>query len=107
MDLIERQAAIEALCSNCQGRCVPCDNYPCSEVEVINALPSAQSEPCADAVSRADVINFLCDWICAPGERCVSDCKCLKGIRELPSVMPVRDCTGCRFSFLEESTEDG
>lgn len=43
-DLIERQKAIGALCSECQGRCIPCDSYPCSEVEAINALPSAQPE---------------------------------------------------------------
>lgn len=65
-----------------------------------------EHNPCADAVSRADVINFLCDWICAPGERCASTCKCLKGIRELPPVKPVRDCSGCRFKFLPERKED-
>lgn len=43
-DLISRQAAIDALCSECQGQCIPCESYPCSEVEAINALPSAQSE---------------------------------------------------------------
>lgn len=42
MDLIERQAAIDALCSECQGRCVPCDNYPCSEVKALSDLPSAE-----------------------------------------------------------------
>lgn len=41
-DLIERKKAIDALCGDCQGRCIPCESYPCSEVEVINALPSAQ-----------------------------------------------------------------
>ena len=43
-DLISRQAAIDALCSECQGRCIPCKSYPCSEVEVINALPPAEPE---------------------------------------------------------------
>lgn len=42
MDLIDRQAAIDALCSECQGRCVPCDNYPCSEVKALSDLPSAE-----------------------------------------------------------------
>jgi hypothetical protein len=42
--LISRQAAIDALCSECQGRCIPCKYYPCSEVKAINALPSAQPE---------------------------------------------------------------
>ena len=44
-DLVSRQEAIDALCSDCQGRCIPCESYPCSEVEAINALPSAQPEP--------------------------------------------------------------
>ena len=44
-DVISRQAAIDALCSECQGRCIPCKYYPCSEVKAINALPSAQPEP--------------------------------------------------------------
>jgi hypothetical protein len=44
LDTISRQAAIDALCSECQGRCIPCENYPCGEVEAINALPSAQPE---------------------------------------------------------------
>lgn len=43
--LISRQAAIDALCSECQGRCIPCKYYPCSAVKAINALPSAQPEP--------------------------------------------------------------
>ena len=43
-DLIYRQQAIEALCSECQGRCIPCDSYPCSEVGAIKAVPSAQPE---------------------------------------------------------------
>ena len=41
-DLISRQKAIDALCSECQGRCVPCDNYPCGEVKAIEVLPPAQ-----------------------------------------------------------------
>ena len=43
-EVISKQEAIEALCSECQGRCIPCDSYPCSEVEAINALPPAQPE---------------------------------------------------------------
>ena len=43
-DLISRQAVIEALCSECQGRCIPCDSYPCSEVAAIKAVPSTQPE---------------------------------------------------------------
>jgi hypothetical protein len=43
-DCISRQAAIGALCSECQGGCVPCKYYPCNEVKAINTLPSEQPE---------------------------------------------------------------
>ena len=43
-DLISRQAAIEALCGECQGRCIPCEHYPCGEVKALEQLPSAQPE---------------------------------------------------------------
>ena len=58
MDLIERQAAIDALCSECQGRCIPCKNYPCSEVKSINALPSAQTEPCRQVAGKLEPCPF-------------------------------------------------
>jgi hypothetical protein len=70
LDTISRQAAIDALCSECQGRCIPCENYPCGEVEAINALPSAHSEieerkeesaqnvPKEDLISRKAAIDY-------------------------------------------------
>lgn len=56
-DLISRQSAIDALCSECQGRCIPCDNYPCGEVKAIEALPSAQPEPSDVARDIATIIE--------------------------------------------------
>lgn len=47
-----------------------------------------QSEPCEDAISRSDVIDFLCDWICGKDIRCNSSCKCINGIKAIPSVTP-------------------
>ena len=61
-DLISRQKAIDVLCSDCQGRCIPCESYPCREVEAINALPSAhpqieeRKEESAQNVPKEDLI---------------------------------------------------
>ena len=46
--VIYKQDAIEALCSECHGRCIPCDSYPCSEVEAIKAVLPAQPERLTD-----------------------------------------------------------
>ena len=43
-DLIDRQEAIDAICSECSGRCIPCETYPCGEVDVLKCLPSAQPD---------------------------------------------------------------
>lgn len=40
-DLIDRQAAIDALCCECSGNCIPCDSFPCGEVEAIQKLSTA------------------------------------------------------------------
>ena len=43
-DTISRQAAINAICSECQGRCIPCEHYPCGEIKALNNLPSVEPE---------------------------------------------------------------
>lgn len=43
-DLISRQAAIDAICGECQGTCIPCEHYPCGEIKALEQLPSAQPE---------------------------------------------------------------
>lgn len=43
-DLIDRQAAIDALCGECQGNCIPCEHYPCGEIKALEQLPSVQPE---------------------------------------------------------------
>ena len=70
-DLIERQAAIEALCSDCQGRCIPCESYPCSEVEAINALPSAQPTLCGYDIEHLILIANVMRKENLPPERIV------------------------------------
>lgn len=60
-DLIERRAAIDAINHIC-----PVDTeYDCTLLDrvdvrcVLSDLPSAQPEPCGDAVSRTDVFNAV------------------------------------------------
>lgn len=43
-DLISRQAAIDTICRECQGTFLPCESFPCDEIEALKALPSAQPE---------------------------------------------------------------
>lgn len=43
-DLISRQGAIDAICGECQGNCIPCENYPCGEIKALEQLPSADPE---------------------------------------------------------------
>ena len=60
LDTIIRTAAIDALCSECQGRRTRCKHYPCSEVKAINALPPAQPEiiRCKDCRYWKQQTNF-------------------------------------------------
>ena len=41
-DLISRQAAIDTICRVCQGTFLPCESFPCDEIEALKALPSVQ-----------------------------------------------------------------
>lgn len=43
-DTISRQAAIDALCDNCNNVQAVCPHYPCKQFTAIEALPSAQPE---------------------------------------------------------------
>ena len=65
MDLIERQAAIDALkqqaeeMSHWSGRYAEQRKGILTAINIVSDLPSAQSEPCEDAVSRADAMTEL------------------------------------------------
>lgn len=43
-DTVYRQAAIDALCDNCDHVEAVCPHYPCKQYIVIENLPSAQQE---------------------------------------------------------------
>ena len=43
-DTIYRQAAIDAICRECQGTFLPCESFPCDEIEALKDLPSVQTE---------------------------------------------------------------
>lgn len=80
-DLISRQLAIDAICSECSGRCIPCESYPCGEIKVLMRLQSAEPEiiRCKDCKYWLDIDDGrqkhrMCadvygDWFCADAER--------------------------------------
>lgn len=68
-DTISRQAAIDAICGECQGNCIPCKSFPCGEIKAVQALPSAQPTQidtsntlkALDCVERLAAIDALMD----------------------------------------------
>lgn len=40
MVLISKEATIEAMCADCQGKCVPCEAWPCDEIKVVQNMPA-------------------------------------------------------------------
>lgn len=66
-DLISRQAAIDALCDNCNTPQAKCAMYPCDQFNGIEKLPSAQPEKAqlseegttSDCISRQAAIDAL------------------------------------------------
>ena len=51
-DTIYRQAAIDALCDNCDHVEAVCPHYPCKQYIAIENLPSAKPEPLTDEEQR-------------------------------------------------------
>ena len=51
-DLIERQAAIDALCDNCEHVRAVCAHYPCKQYLKMQELPSVQPEKLTDKEQR-------------------------------------------------------
>ena len=97
-DLISRQAAIDAICKACsmEGDYHKCDGYPetstwCEELVALRALPSAQPEPCEDAVSRKmamDAITASTPYCVVPDDYHISVVDMEFRISTLPSVTP-------------------
>ena len=107
MELIDRRDAIRIVDSIDTWQA----GWRGDAIESLKALPSAQPEPCEDAVSRTDVIDLYkrgAERIAKVKGMSVEELphRGLDVLMNLPSVMPVRDCKGCRFKFLPERKED-
>ena len=109
-DLIDRQAAIDAVCGWCHVNCTPCEFFPCGEIKAIQALPPAQpnlqptcNNLATDAISRQAAIDAIkALWNDAPSAQHVSamfDCE--DAIRALPSAQPEKDTTSDYISRRE------
>ena len=53
MELISKEATIEAMCADCQGKCVPCEAWPCDDIKVIQNMPAI--EPQVKLVAQINV----------------------------------------------------
>ena len=101
---ISKRAAIDALCSECQGRCVPCGNYPCGEVNAINALPSAQPEPSTEIQEILNYLDTTLHPIVSPDNWNVYS-ELHDMVSRLPSAQPeIIHCKECKFAHM---TYDG
>lgn len=103
LDCISRQDAIDALCSECQGNCIPCDSFPCGEVEAIQRVPSAQpdlDEWCTDC-SEYDHERHCCPrW-----NRVIREA--VKEAQHKPQWIPVTERLPEKDTFVLISDEDG
>lgn len=107
MELIDRQAAIDDL----HGR-DPSQIWDTADIEGwVNALPSVQTEPCEDAISRQRLLNDLKELIVVWGKYPVM-AEPIKGIgtaigyaAAIPSVTPERKMG--KWILLEECANAG
>ena len=90
-DLISRKQAMDAVKDRYYkyGRFAKIEEL----AGVIERLPTAQPEPCEDAVNRETILKFFDDWMSVLDENChnqsVSDLKIIKrDFANLPSVTP-------------------
>lgn len=105
MDLIDRQAAIDASESEKQtlkelmikyGFSAP--NMTVTEF-VEDILPSAQLKPCEDAVSRAEIVRWTHFWFEAVD---IKPDRFIAGIKRLPSVTPKQRWIPCSERLPKE-----
>ena len=111
-DMINRQAAIEALKYNQDVYSHnfhddPIDKYTtaiiAADIDTLVKLPSAQPEPCGEVVSREVLVKFFDDWMSALDINChhqsVADLMIIKGdIKNLPSAQSeIIRCKDCRY----------
>lgn len=103
-DCISRQAAIEALCLECSGNCIPCGSFPCDEVQAIQQLPSAQH-----VMTYKEVAEIIADLF---GDECACNYNgndewlpqsCKYAETECPSP---KEKNGCWMQFLIQGGAD-
>ena len=101
-DLISRKAAIEAM-SESLKRVFP-EHRQIAE-KCLNVLPSAQPEPCEDAVSRKDAIRWVkteCNPYGKPTLDFESGKRVIEHLEQLPSAQPeIMRCKDCKHKHLE------
>ena len=99
-DTISRQAAIDALCDNCDHAQAVCPHYPCKQYTAIDALPNLQ-QTCnyvaTDCISREAAISQIQDLISAWNDWITDSVKERKGLdatlcvlEDMPAIQPKR-----------------
>lgn len=99
-DTISRQAAVDAICGECQANCIPCEYFPCGEIKAIQALPPSQpnlqptcNNLATDAISRQAAIDtsleFFVEFLGGAFEENLQK-KLIERINTLPSAQPER-----------------
>ena len=124
-DKISRQAAIDAICGECQANCIPCEYFPCGEIKAVQALPSAHPTQtdtsntlkALDCVERQAAIDALdrifdrCEEIEAhlpegdpdrTGYKMFPDYMTVwKYLHQLPSAQPeIVRCKECKYAHI-------
>ena len=118
--LIDGQAAIDALCDNCDNMQAVCPHYPCKQYTAIEALPHAQPDiptntpntptnTPTDCISRQAVYDALIteplkwdDSSVWESARCHQWMMDMDVIKALPSVMPdIIRCKDCFYGYCE------
>ena len=102
-DLIDRQAAIDAICEHgteLERRGITVlavANHKQATVDLLESLPSVQPEPCEDAVSRSEIIRLILErglYCDTQADRETS----AEIIRQLPSVQSeIIRCGECKY----------
>ena len=60
-DLIDRQAAIDAMCDNCDSSKSVCAHYPCKRFAAIESVPSAQPEQKIEELLQDGTLHLITD----------------------------------------------
>lgn len=103
-DLISRQAAIDAICDNCDTVKASCPHYPCSRYVAVEKLPSVQPEPCEDPIERQAAIDAFEKELCDVRAFAVGFVGAKRILESVPSAQPEQPeiirCKDCIFGHL-------